>query len=288
MPAPPTAPAGSRAASPTARTCASRLHEADLDADEAAALGGPDDDEDAPAAIERSDVCAVPAAAVVGEAMVALVLADAVLERFGGDTSATPSRGTSKAHVARATPCALRRVRATPRDPAVMMRDPILRWATPPCSARRAVEASRRIDALIDDMIETMYAAPGIGLAAPQVGVPLRIFVVDLSVGRDPSELLTIVNPEFVEREGMQLEEEGCLSVPGFNATVPRPARAVVRGLDRARRRAHRRGHGPAGARVQHEMDHLDGRLFVDRLRGIKRDLIVRRVRSSPRGQVVA
>ena len=82
-------------------------------------------------------------------------------------------------------------------------------------------------------MIETMYAAPGIGLAAPQVGVPLRIFVVDLSLGRDPAELIVMINPEFVEREGMQLEEEGCLSVPGFNATVVRPARAVVKGLDR-------------------------------------------------------
>ena len=82
-------------------------------------------------------------------------------------------------------------------------------------------------------MIETMYAAPGIGLAAPQVGVPLRIFVVDLSVGRDPDGLIVMINPEFVERDGMQLEEEGCLSVPGFNATVVRPMRAVVKGLDR-------------------------------------------------------
>src|SRR5215210_5477505 len=89
------------------------------------------------------------------------------------------------------------------------------------------------IERLIDDMIDTMYAAPGVGLAAPQVGVPLRIFVVDISVGRDPAGLMVIVNPEFVERDGVQLEEEGCLSVPGFNATVVRPTRAVVRGLDR-------------------------------------------------------
>ena len=79
------------------------------------------------------------------------------------------------------------------------------------------------IDRLIDDMIQTMYAAPGIGLAAPQVGVPLRIFVCDISVGRNRADLLTFVNPEFVERDGMQLEEEGCLSVPTFNATVARP-----------------------------------------------------------------
>src|SRR5689334_1016988 len=89
------------------------------------------------------------------------------------------------------------------------------------------------IDRLIDDMIETMYAAPGIGLAAPQIGEPLRIFVVDLSVGRDPSGLIVMINPEFLERDGMQLEEEGCLSVPGFNATVVRPMRARLKGLDR-------------------------------------------------------
>src|SRR3954466_34600 len=78
---------------------------------------------------------------------------------------------------------------------------------------------------LVDDMIETMYAAPGVGLAAPQVGVPLRIFVVDISVGRDPSGLLVFVNPEIVERDGVQLEEEGCLSIPGFEATVVRPSK---------------------------------------------------------------
>jgi peptide deformylase len=89
------------------------------------------------------------------------------------------------------------------------------------------------IERIIDDMIDTMYAAPGIGLAAPQIGVASRIFVVDVSAGRDPSGLLVFVNPEFVERDGMQLEEEGCLSVPGFNATVVRPARAVVKGLAR-------------------------------------------------------
>ena len=76
---------------------------------------------------------------------------------------------------------------------------------------------------LVDNMIETMYAAPGVGLAATQVGVPLRVFVVDVSVGRNPRDLLVMINPGFVERDGMQLEEEGCLSVPGFNATVVRP-----------------------------------------------------------------
>ena len=134
------------------------------------------------------------------------------------------------------------------------------------------------IDRLIDDMIETMYAAPGVGLAATQVGRPLRVFVVDISVGRDPNGLLIFVNPEFVERDGVQLEEEGCLSVPGFNATVMRPMRAVVKGLDRHGEPQQVEGTGLLARAFQHEMDHLDGTLFVDRLRGIKRDLIVRKI----------
>ena len=139
------------------------------------------------------------------------------------------------------------------------------------------------IDRLIDDMIETMYAAPGIGLAAPQVGVGLRIFVVDLSLGHNTKELIVMINPEFVERDGMQLEDEGCLSVPGFNATVVRPEKAIVKGLDRAGVEHTREGTGLLARAFQHEMDHLDGTLFIDRLRGIKRDLIVRRIRKLSR-----
>jgi len=139
------------------------------------------------------------------------------------------------------------------------------------------------IERLIDDMVETMYAAPGVGLAAPQIGIALRIFVVDVSVGRDPAGLVVMVNPEIVERDGMQLEEEGCLSIPGFNATVVRPTRVVVRGLDRSGATQQREGSGLLARAFQHEIDHLDGTLFVDRLRGIKRDLIVRRIRKLSR-----
>lgn len=131
---------------------------------------------------------------------------------------------------------------------------------------------------LIDDMVETMYAAPGVGLAATQVGVPLRVFVVDVSGGRNRGDLIVMVNPALVEQEGIQLEEEGCLSVPGFNATVVRPARAIVRGFDRHGQEQTIEGTDLLARAFQHEMDHLDGTVFVDRLRGIKRDLIVRKI----------
>ena len=148
----------------------------------------------------------------------------------------------------------------------------------------RAVESiTDEIRRLIDDMIETMYAAPGIGLAAPQLGVPARIFVIDLSVGREPDGLMVMINPSFVERDGMQLEEEGCLSVPEFNATVVRPSRVVVKGLDRNGAEYQREGEGLLARAFQHEMDHLDGTLFVDRLRGIKRDMILRKIRKLSR-----
>jgi peptide deformylase len=145
--------------------------------------------------------------------------------------------------------------------------------------AEPVAEITSDIDALVDDMIQTMYAAPGIGLAAPQVGVGKRVFVCDISVGRNPSDLLVFINPEFVERDGMQLEEEGCLSVPGFNATVARPARAVLKGLDRHGEPQTVDASGLLARCFQHEMDHLDGTLFVDRLRGLQKDLIVRKIK---------
>ena len=131
---------------------------------------------------------------------------------------------------------------------------------------------------LIDDMIETMYAAPGVGLAATQIGVRQRVFVVDLSLGRNANDLIVMVNPSFVAREGTQLEEEGCLSAPGFNATVVRPREATVTGLDRHGVEHTVEGRDLLARAFQHEMDHLDGVVFVDRLRGIKRDMIVRKI----------
>jgi peptide deformylase len=162
---------------------------------------------------------------------------------------------------------------------------PILRYGdTTLHDKARPVEAiTADVERLIDDMIETMYAAPGVGLAAPQVGVSLRVFVVDISVGHDPNGLIVMVNPQFLERDGMQLEEEGCLSVPGFNATVVRASKVVVKGLDRSGAEHQHEAAGLLARAFQHEMDHLDGTLFVDRLRGIKRDLIVRKIRKLTR-----
>ena len=157
---------------------------------------------------------------------------------------------------------------------------PILRYGeTPlhqPAAAVTVFDAA--LHRLIDDMIETMYAAPGIGLAATQIGVPQRVFVIDLSLGRTTGELITMVNPAFVEREGTQLEEEGCLSAPGFNATVVRPKRAVLKGQDRDGAEYTREGTDLLARAFQHEMDHLAGIVFVDRLRGIKREMIVRKI----------
>jgi len=157
---------------------------------------------------------------------------------------------------------------------------PILRYGEPPLHQPSAqVETfDDPFQQLVDDMIETMYAAPGIGLAATQIGIPKRVFVTDVSNGRDRRALIVMANPVVVERDGMQLEEEGCLSVPGFNATVVRPSRIVVRGLDRYGNELTIEGKALLARAFQHELDHLDGLVFVDRLRGIKRDLIVRRI----------
>ena len=158
---------------------------------------------------------------------------------------------------------------------------PILRYGADVLHAPASpvVDITSDIQQLIDDMIQTMYAAPGIGLAATQIGIGLRIFVCDVSAGKSAADLLTFINPEFGERDGMQLEEEGCLSLPGFNATVARPSRAVVTGLNRNGEPQTIEGTGLLARCFQHEMDHLDGTLFVDRLRGLQKDLILRKVR---------
>jgi peptide deformylase len=165
-----------------------------------------------------------------------------------------------------------------PIRPIVKFGDPVLHGAAAPVD-----RIDDSIRSLLDDMIATMYAAPGIGLAAPQVGVPLRVIVIDLSVGEDPSQVIRLVHPEVVEREGEQKHEEGCLSVPGYAGSPTRPARVVVRGLDQD---GHERVHTATELLARafcHEIDHLDGLLFVDRLSPLKRDLMRRKLRKRAR-----
>ena len=162
---------------------------------------------------------------------------------------------------------------------------PILRYGADALqiTARPVDDFGTDLQTLIDDMIETMYAAPGIGLAAPQLGVALRVFVADPSSGRAASDLVVLVNPEIVEQEGAQREEEGCLSLPGFTARIARPAQVVLTGVDREGSPVNLECEGLQARVFQHELDHLDGSLFVDRLQGIRRDVIVRRVRKLQR-----
>jgi peptide deformylase len=165
---------------------------------------------------------------------------------------------------------------------------PILRYPAP-ILHQKAVDVSAvtpEVVSLIDDLVQTMHGASGVGLAAPQVGLSERVFVIDLSVGKSPADLIALVNPTFVRRNGMQLEEEGCLSVPGFHATVARPLHVVIRGLDRNGQERTIEAHGLLARALQHEMDHLDGILFIDRLKPVQRRLILRRIdRLRQRGQ---
>ncbi|HKQ96489.1 MAG TPA: peptide deformylase [Candidatus Polarisedimenticolia bacterium] len=139
------------------------------------------------------------------------------------------------------------------------------------------------IERLVADMIETMHAAPGVGLAANQVGVGLRVAVVDLTVGEDPKQLLVLINPRLVENDGAYTEEEGCLSLPGFTEKVRRPDRAVVEAMDLDGTVRRIEGRELLARAFNHEIDHLDGRLFIEHLSPLKRRLIKRKVQKQMR-----
>jgi peptide deformylase len=158
---------------------------------------------------------------------------------------------------------------------------PIVKYGHPALHSpsARVEDIDGEIRRLLDDMVDTMWAAPGIGLAAPQIAVPLRVIVVDLSVGEDPQQVIKLINPEFVEREGDQRHDEGCLSVPGYGGSPIRPARVTVKGLDpEGNERVYTATELLARA-FCHEIDHIDGLLFVDRLTPLKRDLLKRKLR---------
>jgi peptide deformylase len=158
---------------------------------------------------------------------------------------------------------------------------PIVKWGDPVLHAPAApvTERDDSLRTLFRDMVETMYAAPGIGLAAPQIGVPLRVIVIDLSVGKDPSQLIQLYNPEWISRDGEQKEDEGCLSIPGHYGSPARPAKVVVRGLDPDGVERTYTATELLARAFCHEIDHIDGLLFVDRLSPLKRDLVKRKLR---------
>jgi peptide deformylase len=138
--------------------------------------------------------------------------------------------------------------------------------------AKPVAAVDARIQKLVDDMAETMYAAPGIGLAATQVNVHERVIVIDISETHD--ELRVLINPEIVAQSGREESEEGCLSVPGIFDKVTRAERVTVRALDRAGQSFELTADGLLAVCIQHEMDHLMGKVFVDYLSGLKRNRI--------------
>jgi peptide deformylase len=147
--------------------------------------------------------------------------------------------------------------------------DPVLRKKAAP--VKTIDDDLRR---LVDDMVDTMYAEPGVGLAAPQIGVSLRLLVTDITVGEKPDALIVLVNPKIVSASGRVIEEEGCLSVPDIRAEIPRAESVEIRGWDLEQREVSLKGHGYLARAFQHEMDHLDGILIWDRMSKIQREVL--------------
>lgn len=155
--------------------------------------------------------------------------------------------------------------------------------------AERVTEVTDEVRAICDDMAETMYAAPGVGLAAPQVGVPLRIFVIDVASGTDdPSQLHYFINPEIVRREGETVWEEGCLSFPGIHEEIERAEKVTVRATGLDGKPFELEADGLLAIAIQHENDHLEGTLMVDRVSLLRRRMIDRDMQKRARAEARA
>ena len=153
--------------------------------------------------------------------------------------------------------------------------DPVLETDTPLITEFDTPE----LDQLVADMFESMYTARGVGLAAPQIGISKRIAVIDTSVGQDEAEKLVIINPQIIQREGIQNGEEGCLSIPGFRENVSCPQKVTIRAQNAKGEWYEKTGDGMLARAFIHEVDHLLGRLYISRISVLKRDLIKRRIR---------
>jgi peptide deformylase len=158
---------------------------------------------------------------------------------------------------------------------------PILKYGAPELRtvSKDVVSFDEKLEEIIKNMVETMYAAPGIGLAASQVGINIRLTTIDLSVGEEPGKLIVLCNPEIVSVEGTQKNDEGCLSVPDFSETVSRPEKMVVRGKNATGEEIRIEAEGLLARCLSHEIDHLNGLLFVDRLSSLKRTLIRNKIK---------
>lgn len=144
-------------------------------------------------------------------------------------------------------------------------------------------EFDDKLRKFVADMFETMYSARGIGLAAPQVAVSKRVTVIDLSMGKDPKQKLVLINPEIIEREGKQYEEEGCLSFPEIREKIQRAFKCTIRAQDEHGKWFEMDGEELLSRAFQHEIDHLDGVLFLSRMSALKRDLNLRKIRKMQR-----
>ncbi|HEV2690552.1 MAG TPA: peptide deformylase [Bryobacteraceae bacterium] len=159
--------------------------------------------------------------------------------------------------------------------PIVLYGQPVLE------SQAKAVTAfdTPELNKLLDDMFESMYAAKGVGLAAPQIGIAERIVVIDLSVAEDPKQKIVLINPEVIHKEGLQVGEEGCLSIPGFREQVRRPKKVTVKAQDAKGQPFEMTGEDLLARAFCHETDHLNGKLYITHVSALKRDLIRRKVR---------
>ena len=165
--------------------------------------------------------------------------------------------------------------------PIINIPDPVLRQV-----AQRVERVDDDLRRLADDMLETMYDAPGIGLAAPQVGVLRRLIVLDVARDDEGKRPLVMVNPEIVELgDELEAHEEGCLSIPDVKVEIERPASLLVRYVDRAGKAQEQKAEGLMATVIQHEVDHLNGRLIIDFLSRLKRDMIIKRFRKSSRSE---
>ena len=158
--------------------------------------------------------------------------------------------------------------------------DPVLRVRCPPVES-----FDDELRRLADDMVETMHAAPGIGLAAPQVGVEQRLAVVDVSVGEDEGSLKVLVNPEIVDQRGRDVDSEGCLSIPGITEKVPRPVAVRIAARDLDGEPVEIEVEELEARAICHEIDHLNGVLFIDHLRGLRKDRVRRQLKKLGMGK---